>query len=69
MIALVAFLLFTVCDADHVSAGRHAAAVSIVVAWSEWITMVGRHPRLSTFNIYVTMFYRVTTTFIYFLIW
>jgi transient receptor potential cation channel subfamily A protein 1 len=31
--------------------------------------MVGRHPRLTTINIYVTMLYRVLGTFILFLTW
>ena len=31
--------------------------------------MVGRHPRLSSYNIYSTMFYRVLKTFISFLTW
>ena len=31
--------------------------------------MIGRHPRLSEHNIYMTMFYKVTTTFIMFLVW
>ena len=31
--------------------------------------MVGRHPRLSAYNIYSTMFYRVLKTFTTFLIW
>jgi len=31
--------------------------------------MVGRHPRLSFLNVYVTMFYRVTKTFVKFLGW
>ncbi len=33
------------------------------------VTMVGRHPKLSTYNIYSTMFYRVLKTFISFLTW
>lgn len=69
LIGLTLFLLLFPCDADHLSASRHVAAVAIVLAWSEWITMVGRHPRLSTYNIYVTMFYKVTSTFIMFLVW
>merc|ERR1719237_628389 len=31
--------------------------------------MVGRHPRLSSYNIYSTMFYRVLKTFSTFLVW
>ena len=35
----------------------------------ELVTMVGRHPRLSSYNIYSTMFYRVLKTFSTFLVW
>ena len=45
------------------------AAIVIVLSWSELITMIGRHPKLTSLNIYVTMFYKVLKTFIIFLIW
>ena len=44
----------TSCDVK-----RHLAAIALLLAWAELITMVGRHPRLSRYNIYVTMFYKV----------
>ncbi len=69
LMGLTCFLLATPCVPSMISYGRHAAAVAIVLAWSEWITMIGRHPKLSTYNIYVTMFYKVTSTFILFLVW
>ena len=70
LISLTVSLLLLSCsaDPDSVSIARHAATAAIVLAWSEWITMVGRHPRLGTYNIYVTMFYKVTSTFVVFLL-
>ena len=41
----------------------------IVLAWSEFITIVGRHPKFEDFNIYVTMFFKVLKTFLLFLTW
>ena len=38
---------------------RHLAAVSIVLSWAELITLVGKHPKLTRYNVYVTMFYKV----------
>ena len=69
LIVLISLLLFMGGYGCNVSAKRHIAAVVIVLSWSELITMIGRHPKLSTYNIYVTMFYKVTSTFILFLIW
>ena len=40
-----------------------------MLSWSELITMVGRHPKLTQINIYVTMLYKVLGTFILFLTW
>jgi hypothetical protein len=31
--------------------------------------MIGRHPKLTDYNIYVTMFYKVSSTFVMFLLW
>ena len=36
---------------------------------AELVTFVARHPRLSRYNIYVTMFYKVLKTFFFFLAW
>ncbi|CAB4065675.1 unnamed protein product [Lepeophtheirus salmonis] len=38
---------------------RHLAAIALLISWAELITMVGRHPKLARYNIYVTMFYKV----------
>ncbi|XP_040568559.1 transient receptor potential cation channel protein painless [Lepeophtheirus salmonis] len=48
---------------------RHLAAIALLISWAELITMVGRHPKLARYNIYVTMFYKVLESFFYFLIW
>ncbi len=48
---------------------RHLSAVSIMLAWAEFVTLVARHPRLTRYNVYVTMFYRVLKTFFAFLLW
>ena len=69
LIGLTGFLLYHGGLGCHVREKRHVAAIVIVLAWSEFITMIGRHPKLSTYNIYVTMFYKVTSTFILFLAW
>ena len=71
LIALVSGLLFlgSAQYGCYVEAKRHMAAICIVLSWSILITMIGRHPKLSTLNIYVTMFYKVLTTFILFLAW
>jgi hypothetical protein len=58
LIALTSVLLFHGGYGCHVSVKRHVAAIAIVLSWSEFITMIGRHPKLSTYNIYVTMFYK-----------
>ena len=69
LITLTSFLLFDGDYGCHVSTKRHLAAFIIVLSWSELITMVGRHPRLTQINIYVTMLYKVLGTFILFLTW
>ena len=48
---------------------RHLAAFCIILSWSTLITLVGRHPKLAQYNIYVTMFYKILETFVTFLVW
>jgi len=38
---------------------RHLAAITIVLSWAELITLIGKHPKLTRYNIYVVMFYKV----------
>ena len=71
MIILAAIILFVPDEkfANPCDVKRHLAAISILLSWSEMITLVARHPRLSRYNIYVTMFYKVLKTFFFFLVW
>ena len=57
LIVLTSVLLGNYCN--YIYAKRHVAAILIVLSWSELITMIGRHPALTIYNIYVTMFYKV----------
>ena len=59
LIVLTSILLFLGDYCHHIEAKRHISAIVIVLSWSELITMIGRHPRLTIYNIYVTMFYKV----------
>merc|ERR1712008_13260 len=38
-------------------------------SWAELITLVGKHPKLSRYNVYVVMFYKVLQSFVFFLAW
>ena len=67
IVVLVAVLL--VKNRDDFDLNRHLAAISIVLSWAELIVMLGRHPKLKEYNIYVTMFLKVLKTFIFFLAW
>ena len=69
LITLTSILLFHGDYGCHVTLKRHVSAFIIVLSWSELITMIGRHPKLTEINIYVTMLYRVLGTFILFLTW
>ncbi|TRY61746.1 hypothetical protein TCAL_09528 [Tigriopus californicus] len=71
MIGLVAFILWVpdALLANPCEIKRHLSAIAIILSWAELITLVGRHPRLGRYNIYVTMFYKVLKTFFRFLIW
>ena len=48
---------------------RHLAAVALLLSWVELVTFVAKHPRLTRYNVYVTMFYKVLTSFFFFLLW
>ena len=58
-----------VSDEANFETKRHLAAVSLVLSWAEFITLVGKHPKLTRYNVYVTMFYKVMVTFFFFLAW
>ena len=59
LIILTSVLLFMGNYCYRIEAKRHISAIIIVISWSELITMIGRHPALTIYNIYVTMFYKV----------
>merc|ERR1719361_952900 len=67
LMALV--LVILVNDCSQFEMNRHLAAISIVLSWAELIVMLGRHPKLKEYNIYVTMFLKVLKTFAFFLVW
>ena len=69
LIAMTSVLLFQGGYACHLTTKRHLASFIIVLAWSEMIIMIGRHPLLTEVNIYVTMLFKVLWTFIIFLTW
>lgn len=45
---------------------RHVSAIAILLAWTEGLLLLGRHPQLS---IFVTMFTTVSLTFLRLLLW
>ncbi|XP_023321018.1 transient receptor potential cation channel protein painless [Eurytemora carolleeae] len=53
----------------HVQMKRELSSAALMFSWIELVTMVGRHPILTTYNTYLTMFYRVLKTFLQFLAW
>ena len=70
-IAMVAFVsvLLLVPDQGHNELKRHLAGLSLLLSWGELITFIAKHPRLTRYNVYVTMFFNVLKTFAYFLLW
>ena len=67
MIVIVAVLLKN--EGGNFELNRSLAAISIMFSWAKVITLIGRHPKNIRLNIYVTMFFKVLTSFFYFLIW
>ena len=47
MIILVCILLFHPDTEDGIALKRHMAAFAIVLSWTELITLLGKHPKLS----------------------
>ena len=68
MVAFVSVLLFTP-DQGRSELKRHLAGLSLLLSWGELVTFVAKHPRLTRYNVYVTMFFNVLKTFSYFLLW
>ncbi|QQP57720.1 Transient receptor potential cation channel protein painlesslike, partial [Caligus rogercresseyi] len=70
LIVSVSFLLFDGRRTEkYESLHRHLAGTTIVLSWASLVTLIGKHPKLMRYNVYVTMFYKVMQTFLYFLIW
>ena len=63
MFALACTMLTDPCK--HTELKRYFAAVMILLSWSVLMTMVGRYPRLSRFNKYLTMYYKVEYHLLY----
>jgi len=57
-------------DSDFVKdINKHLSAINIVLSLAELVVLIGRHPKLKEFNIYVTMFLKVLKTFFMFISW
>ena len=71
MMSLLGYLLFDPDSADDCECGvkRQLAALVILLSWVEMIVLVAKHPRLSKYNVYISMFYKVLQTFFSFLLW
>ena len=67
MIVIVSVLLKN--EGGSFDMNRSLAAIAIMFSWAKVITLIGRHPKNNRLNIYVTMFFKVLTSFFYFLIW
>ena len=67
MIAIVAFLLSN--RAGDFELNRSLAGIAILLSWAKAITLIGKHPKHNTLNIYVTMFFTVLKSFFSFLLW
>eukprot|EP00090_Calanus_glacialis_P031314 TRINITY_DN5156_c0_g1_i2.p1 TRINITY_DN5156_c0_g1~~TRINITY_DN5156_c0_g1_i2.p1 ORF type:complete len:1017 (+),score=254.13 TRINITY_DN5156_c0_g1_i2:291-3341(+) len=67
IVILASTILLT--EGANFELNRHLAAISIVLSWAELIVLIGRHPKLKEYNIYVTMFLKVLKTFIFFFTW
>jgi len=70
-IGIIVLVTFILCNenAENDELNRHFAAIVIVLSWAEMIILIGRHPKLKEYNIYVTMFFKVLKTFLLFFTW
>jgi len=70
-IGIIVLVTFILCNenAENDELNRHFAAMVIVLSWAEMIILIGRHPKLKEYNIYVTMFFKVLKTFLLFFTW
>merc|ERR1711892_474891 len=70
-IGIIILVTFILCNEEAKSEelNRHLSAIVIVLSWAEMIVLIGRHPKLKEYNIYVTMFLKVLKTFLLFFTW
>ena len=68
-VTVIILILIILFDHGSEELKRHLSAVAIVFSWAELITLVGKHPKLTRYNVYVVMFYKVMGTFFFFLAW
>jgi len=66
ILALATFLLL---GDGGLEINKHLGAFAIVLSWAELVVLLGQHPKLREYNIYVTMFFKVMKTFFLFLTW
>eukprot|EP00090_Calanus_glacialis_P042815 TRINITY_DN758_c0_g1_i3.p1 TRINITY_DN758_c0_g1~~TRINITY_DN758_c0_g1_i3.p1 ORF type:complete len:564 (-),score=123.95 TRINITY_DN758_c0_g1_i3:119-1678(-) len=69
LMIITSVLLFYGSPGCHLQMKRELSAAAILLSWIDLVTMIGRHPMLSNYNTYLTMFYRVLKTFLLFLTW
>jgi len=71
LLSLLAFLLLAPDDPQDCSCQekRHIAAVVLLLAWTEFVLLSAKHPRLARYNVYSSMFVKVLQTFLSFLLW
>merc|ERR1711892_1084783 len=70
-IGIISLVTFILCNEEAKSEelNRLLSAIVIVLSWAEMIVLIGRHPKLKEYNIYVTMFLKVLKTFLLFFTW
>ena len=69
MLVLAAVMLGHGAPGCHLAFKREIAASVLLISWILMVTMIGRHPQMSSYNIYSTMFYSVLKTFLSILVW
>ena len=70
-ITIIVLVTVIICNQEETCGelNRHFGAIVIVLSWAELIVLLGRHPKLTEYNIYVTMFLKVLKTFLFFIAW
>ena len=68
MCVVLSVILFCPEDSCSRETKRYLSAFVIVISWAELITLIAKHPRLTSYNVYITMFYQVLKTFMKFFV-